>query len=361
MRYIRDSYSYSHSDVYRTQIATLIFVDKQAEAESLCWRNIAASCMNVIVTGGAGFVASHVVDALLARGDAVFAIDNLLTGSTANLKRALEQTKFSFLVADVATDVAVIDEWLREQAGSYDAILHMASPASPIDYKKFPVETLRVNGYGTEACCRLASLFHARLLYTSTSEVYGDPLEHPQRESYWGNVNPIGERSCYDEGKRFGEAMVMAYTRTAGLDARIVRIFNTYGPRMRVGDGRVVPNFIAQALAGRPLTIYGDGTQTRSFCYVDDMVRGILLAATNDSARGRIINLGNPREMTIKEFASAVAKASGVAYTTEESASTPDDPSRRCPDISLARNLLGWTPEIELDEGLRRTIASFKQ
>jgi nucleoside-diphosphate-sugar epimerase len=316
--------------------------------------------MNVIVTGGAGFVASHVVDALLARGDAVFAIDNLLTGSTSNLKRALEHAKFSFLVADVSNNVALIDEWLREQGGSYDAILHMASPASPIDYKNFPVETLKVNSYATELCCRLASQFSARLLYTSTSEVYGDPLEHPQRESYWGNVNPIGMRSCYDEGKRFGEAMVMAYTRTADVDARIVRIFNTYGPRMRIGDGRVVPNFIAQALAGEPLTIYGDGRQTRSFCFVDDMARGILLAATNESARGRVINLGNPHEVTIAEFASAVAKAAGVAYTTEECESTPDDPSRRCPDITLARNLLGWNPEIGLEEGLRRTIAAFK-
>jgi nucleoside-diphosphate-sugar epimerase len=317
--------------------------------------------MNVIVTGAAGFVASHVVDALLAQGDTVFAIDNLLTGSTANLKPALESGGFSLLVADVADDGSVIEEWLREQGGSYDLILHMASPASPIDYKKFPAETLKVNSYGTDLCCRLAARYRACLLYTSTSEVYGDPLEHPQREGYWGNVNPIGVRSCYDEGKRFGEALIMAHTRTEGINARIVRIFNTYGPRMRIGDGRVVPNFIAQALAGHPLTIYGDGKQTRSFCFVDDMVRGILLAATNDEARGRVINLGNPHELTIEAFAAAVAKAAGVAYTIKKCASTPDDPARRCPDITLARSMLGWNPEVELEEGLRRTIASFKQ
>jgi nucleoside-diphosphate-sugar epimerase len=185
-------------------------------------------------------------------------------------------------------------------------------------------------------------------------------LEHPQRETYWGNVNPIGSRSCYDEGKRFGEAMVMAHIRSAGIDARIVRIFNTYGPRMRIGDGRVVPNFISQALANRPLTIYGDGTQTRSFCYVDDLVRGILLAACSDGARGRVINLGNPSEITIAAFAQAVAASAGVSYTIEACEPTEDDPARRCPDISLAQSLLGWNPEIDLAEGLRRTIASFK-
>ncbi len=317
--------------------------------------------MNVIVTGAAGFVASHVVDAMLSRGDRVIGVDNLLTGSRQNLHDALQDDSFAFLVADVAHDARAIEEWLRGQAGSYDAILHMASPASPQDYKKFPVETLAVNGYGTDLCCRLAALFEARLLYTSTSEVYGDPLEHPQSEVYWGNVNPIGFRSCYDEGKRFGEAMVMAHVRAHGINARIVRIFNTYGPRMRIGDGRVVPNFIAQALAGRPLTIYGDGNQTRSFCFVEDMVRGILLAASNDEACGRVINLGNPREITIGEFAATVAEAAGVAYTMEACEPTPDDPMRRCPDISLAAKLLAWRPEVDLEDGLRRTIASFKE
>jgi nucleoside-diphosphate-sugar epimerase len=317
--------------------------------------------MNAIVTGAAGFVASHVVDAMLSRGDRVLAVDNLLTGSQQNLRNALRHDNFAFLIADVARDADVIEEWLRGHACEYDAILHMASPASPQDYKQFPIETLAVNGYGTDLCCRLAALFDARLLYTSTSEVYGDPLEHPQREAYWGNVNPIGLRSCYDEGKRFGEAMVMAHVRARGINARIVRIFNTYGPRMRIGDGRVVPNFIAQALAGRPLTIYGDGKQTRSFCFVDDLVRGILLAVSNDEACGRVINLGNPREITIGQFAAAVAEAAGVAYTLELCEPTPDDPMRRCPDISLAQAFLGWRPEIDLEEGLRRTIASFKE
>ncbi len=316
--------------------------------------------MNVIVTGAAGFVASHVVDALLARGDAVHAIDNYVTGPPSNLDDASRHRKFSLLEADVARDSEKILGWLQEQGARYDLILHMASPASPVDYKRLPVETLAVNGYGTDFCCRLAAQFRARLLYTSTSEVYGDPLEHPQRETYWGNVNPNGSRSCYDEGKRFGEAMIMAHVRSAAIDARIVKIFNTYGPRMRIGDGRVVPNFISQALANRPLTIYGDGKQTRSFCYVDDMVRGILLAATSDAARGRVINLGNPSEITIATFAAAVAESAGVSYTIEACEPTEDDPTRRCPDISLAQNLLGWSPEVELAEGLRRTIASFK-
>jgi len=316
--------------------------------------------MNVIVTGAAGFVASHVVDALLARGDRVYAIDSFVTGAPSNLEAASKHGAFSLLTADIATDTEKIHGWLHEQNARFDVILHMASPASPRDYKRLPVETLAVNGYGTDFCCRLAARFNARLLYTSTSEVYGDPLEHPQRETYWGNVNPIGSRSCYDEGKRFGEAMIVAHMRAAGIDARIVRIFNTYGPRMRIGDGRVVPNFVSQALLNQPLTIYGDGSQTRSFCYVDDMVRGILLAAAGDAARGRVINLGNPSEITIAAFAAAVAKAAGVAYTIEACEPTEDDPTRRCPDISLARSLLGWNPEIDLEEGLRRTIASFK-
>ncbi len=316
--------------------------------------------MNAIVTGAAGFVASHVVDALLGRGDRVYAIDSFITGTSSNLEEASRHGGFSLLTADVAKDMEKILGWLHEQGTGFDMILHMASPASPRDYKRLPVETLAVNGYGTDFCCRVAALFSARLLYTSTSEVYGDPLEHPQRETYWGNVNPIGSRSCYDEGKRFGEAMIMAHIRDAGIDARIVRIFNTYGPRMRIGDGRVVPNFISQALANQPLTIYGDGSQTRSFCYVDDMVRGILLAASSDAARGRVMNLGNPSEITIAAFANAVAEAAGVSYAIEACEPTEDDPARRCPDISLAQGLLGWNPKIDLEEGLRRTVAAFR-
>jgi nucleoside-diphosphate-sugar epimerase len=317
--------------------------------------------MNAIVTGAAGFVPSHVVDALLLRGERVFGIDNLLTGSIENLGKPLRSERFSLLVADLVTDAEAIREWLRSHGEKYDAIYHMASPASPEDYKTFPLETLAVNSYGTKFCCDLAIAFGARLLYTSTSEVYGDPMQHPQREEYWGNVNPVGVRSCYDEGKRFGEATVMAYVRAHRIDARIVRIFNTYGPRMRVADGRVVPNFIAQALAGRPLTVYGDGTQTRSFCFVDDLVRGILLAAAKDEARGRVINLGNPRELTIAEFAASVAEAAGVDFTIEHGAPSEDDPAKRCPDISLARSLLGWQPHVDLSEGLRRTISAFKE
>jgi nucleoside-diphosphate-sugar epimerase len=317
--------------------------------------------MNSIVTGAAGFVPSHVVDALLARGDRVFAIDNFLTGSMANLDSAKQSNRFSLLEADVTKDQRAVADWLHAQADAYDLVLHMASPASPRDYQQLPIETLAVNSLGTELCCKLAVQFDARLLYASTSEVYGDPLEHPQTEEYWGNVNPVGVRSCYDEGKRFGEALVMAYIRAQGINARIVRIFNTYGPRMRVGDGRVVPNFISQALAGRPLTIYGDGAQTRSFCYVDDLARGIVLAASGDEARGRVVNLGNPHEITIEAFAAAVARVAGIEHTLEFREPARDDPARRCPDISLARTLLGWHPEIDLDEGLRRTIASIKQ
>jgi len=308
--------------------------------------------MNFIVTGAAGFVASHVVDALLARGDRVYAIDNFVTGSPANLEAASTHSDFSLRTADISTDAEKILDWLRERAGGYDAILHMASPASPVDYKRLPIETLAVNAYGTDFCCRLAALFGARLLYTSTSEVYGDPLEHPQRETYWGNVNPIGSRSCYDEGKRFGEAMIMAHVRVAGIDARIVRIFNTYGPRMRIGDGRVVPNFIAQALSKQPLTIYGDGKQTRSFCYIDDCLEGLHRLMRSDFREP--LNLGQDRMVTINQLADMVAEIAGFRIVKKHIAG-PMGVRGRNSDNTLLRQTLGWEPEISLEEGLAKT------
>ncbi|MBV9438618.1 MAG: GDP-mannose 4,6-dehydratase, partial [Candidatus Eremiobacteraeota bacterium] len=241
-----------------------------------------------------------------------------------------------------------------------DLILHFASPASPVDYGARPLETLAVNSKGTEACLVAAERFGARFVFASTSESYGDPQVHPQPETYWGNVNPVGPRSCYDEAKRFGEALSMAWERRRSVDARIVRIFNTYGPRMRLDDGRVVPTFVAQALAGEPLTIHGDGSQTRSFCYIDDLVEGIVRVAASERTRGEIVNLGNPVERTIREFAQAVARCAGVPLRTTEQPLPLDDPSRRRPDITRARSWLAWEPAIELDDGLRRTIASFR-
>ena len=240
--------------------------------------------------------------------------------------------------------------------GAVDLVLHFASPASPVDYARLALETLAVNSTGTSHACDLAERTGARLVFASTSEVYGDPLVHPQPESYWGNVNPIGPRACYDEGKRFGEALITTRMRLGQLDARIVRIFNTYGPRMAPNDGRAVPNFIAQALAGRPLTVYGDGSQTRSFSYVDDLVDGVVRLAAADAARGAIVNIGNPEETTIAAFAALVASAAGVALNIERRPLPADDPTRRKPDISLARTLLGWEPRIALRDGIARTL-----
>jgi len=300
----------------------------------------------VVITGGAGFLGSHLCDALIARGDSVVAIDNLLTGSVANIAHLIGHERFLFVKHDVTCYIHV--------NGPVDAILHFASPASPIDYLELPIQTMKVGSLGTLFALGLARAKGSRFLLASTSEVYGDPLEHPQPETYWGNVNPIGPRGVYDEAKRFGEALTMAYRRHHGLDTRIVRIFNTFGPRMRIQDGRVVPAFLSQALRGEPLTIFGDGTQTRSFCYVDDLVRGILLLL--DSDEHEPTNIGNPEEMTMNEFARVVLSLTGSRSELIHKPLPTDDPRVRQPDISKARRVLGWEPRISLEEGLRSTL-----
>ncbi len=307
--------------------------------------------LNAIVTGGAGFIGSHLCAALLDRGLFVTCIDNLVSGSSRNIEHLLEHPSFRFLQHDV-TEPLAIDQ--------VDRIYHLASPASVVDYLNHPVETLRANSVGTLAMLELARQMDARLLYTSTSEAYGDPHVHPQVETYWGNVNPVGIRACYDESKRFGEAATMAYRRSYGIDARVVRIFNTYGPHSRVDDGRIVPNFIAQALRGERITVYGDGLQTRSFCYVSDMVRGLMAAMDSVGTAGEVINLGNPEEHTVLEFAQIIAQQVGSSAGIVHRPLPTDDPSRRQPDITKARTLLSWEPEVGLREGLDRTIAWFR-
>ncbi|HEY2386618.1 MAG TPA: UDP-glucuronic acid decarboxylase family protein [Candidatus Binatia bacterium] len=305
----------------------------------------------ILVTGGAGFIGSHLCERLLAEGNDVICIDNFLTGSPDNIAPLLENPRFLFIQQDVTNFMYV--------KGPLDAILHFASPASPIDYLELPIPTLKVGSLGTHKALGLAKEKGARFLLASTSETYGDPLVHPQTEDYWGNVNPIGPRGVYDEAKRFAEAITMAYHRAHGLDTRIVRIFNTYGPRMRRRDGRVVPNFIAQALTGEDLTVYGDGSQTRSFCYVSDLVEGILRLLRSDYALP--VNIGNPREMTVLEFAKLIIELteskSGIAYKELPI----DDPKVRQPDITRARKLLGgWEPVVAVEEGLKRTIDFFR-
>jgi nucleoside-diphosphate-sugar epimerase len=305
--------------------------------------------VRVVVTGGAGFVGSHLVDRYLRDGHEVVAVDNLCTGSLENLDAARIDERFSLVSADVGSSIPV--------EGKVDLVLRFASPASPDDYTRLACETLAVNSRGTEHACELAGRHGARLVFASTSEVYGDPLVHPQAESYWGNVNPVGPRSCYEEAKRFAEAAIATRMRLSGLDARIARIFNTYGPRMQAGDGRVVPTFLARALAGEPLPIYGDGTQTRSFMYVDDLVEGIVRLAAQDGARGAVVNLGNPEEITILRLAQTVAELTATPLRFVNLALPPDDPGRRRPDIARARALLQWEPRVPLREGLTRTIA----
>jgi dTDP-glucose 4,6-dehydratase len=300
-----------------------------------------------VVTGGAGFLGSHLCDALLARGHRVICIDNLETGSLQNVEHHRDES-FLFIHHDVTTHIA-IDEKI-------DFVYHLASPASPIDYLRLPLQTLKVGSYGTHNALGLAKFARARFLLASTSEVYGDPQVHPQPETYWGHVNPIGPRGVYDEAKRYAEAMTMAYHRQQGVDTAIVRIFNTYGPRMRPHDGRAIPNFLEQALDEKPLTVYGDGSQTRSFCYVDDLVRGLILLA--ESGEHLPVNIGNPGEFTILELAEAIVKATGSKSQIVFEALPVDDPQVRQPDITRARQLLNWEPEITLDEGLRRTIES---
>ncbi len=302
------------------------------------------------MAGAAGFLGSHLCDALLDRGDEVVALDNLSTGSLANLAAAEGRAGFSFKECDVADSVPV--------DGEVDLVMNLASPASPPAYLERPLETLAVGSEGTRRLLELAGEHDARFVQASTSEVYGDPAVHPQPESYWGNVNPIGPRSVYDESKRFGEALVMAHQRARGANVGIARIFNTYGPRLSPGDGRVVSNFVVQALRGEPLTVYGDGAQTRSFCYVSDLVAG-LLALAGVTATGPI-NLGNPTELTMGELANRVLAATGSSSPIVHRDLPADDPTRRRPDISLASSLLGWAPVVGFDEGLAATIEHFR-
>ncbi len=311
--------------------------------------------MNVFVTGAAGFLGSHLVDRLLADGDRVVGIDNLVTGSRANLAHLAADAPFTFVEADVALPWTWAQRYERP-----DLIMHFASPASPVDYGREPLETMAVNALGVMHGVDLAHTTGARMFFASTSETYGDPLEHPQRESYWGNVNPVGVRACYDEAKRYGEAYLTSAVRKLGIDGRIVRIFNTYGPRMQPGDGRVVPNFCLSALRGEPLTVYGDGKQTRSFCYVSDLIDGIVRLAKGEGLRGKLVNVGNPGEFTILELAQIIAELVGVPLNVVERDLPPDDPTRRKPDITLARTLLGWEPKVALREGLVSTLEYFR-
>ncbi len=305
--------------------------------------------MRVVVTGAAGFLGSHVCEVLLNRGDEVVGLDNLSTGNLANLGHLIAQDGFSFACVDVCDDLDV--------GGEVDAVMHLASPASPKDYLDLPIETLKVGSLGTLRTLGLAKTKGARYFLASTSEVYGDPQVHPQPESYWGHVNPIGPRSVYDEAKRFAEAMTFAYHREHGVDVRVSRTFNTYGPRMRPGDGRVVSNFLVQALAGEPLTIYGRGHQTRSFCFVDDQVRG--LVALLDSSHVGPVNIGNPDEFTVLELAHAVLDVTGSRSDIVFQSLPTDDPTQRRPDIALAGEVLEWHAEVALREGLERTAAWF--
>lgn len=310
--------------------------------------------MRVLITGGAGFLGSHLCDRFLSEGHSVIAMDNLITGNTANIEHLAGNSDFLFIKQDVTNYIYI--------EGELDAILHFASPASPIDYLELPIQTLKVGALGTHKALGLAKAKGARFLLASTSETYGDPLVHPQTEDYWGNVNPIGPRGVYDEAKRFAEAMTMAYHRYHGVDTRIVRIFNTYGPRMRLGDGRVVPNFIAQALRGEPLTVYGDGSQTRSFCYVSDLVEGIYRLLHSDETDP--VNIGNPSEMTILQFAEKIVDLvdtpSEIAFIKPEDERTQDDPKMRKPDISKAMRILNWQPQVSLETGLKTTIEHFQ-
>jgi dTDP-glucose 4,6-dehydratase len=307
--------------------------------------------MRTLITGGAGFIGSHLCERFLAEGHEVVCVDNLITGRLENIDHLRAGPRFSFVGHDISHPLEVPD--------TIDHVLHFASPASPVDYLKFPIQTLKVGSLGTHNALGLAKAKKARFLLASTSEVYGDPEVHPQREDYWGNVNPIGVRGCYDEAKRFSEAIVMAYHRTHGIDTKIVRIFNTYGERMRLDDGRVLPNFMGQALRGEPLTVYGDGSQTRSFCYVSDLVDGIWRVLQSDFHEP--VNLGNPDEVTILQFAQEIQRLSGRAVPVEYRPLPQDDPKVRKPDITRARRVLGWEPKVGRAEGLRRTLDYFRR
>ncbi len=309
--------------------------------------------MRILITGAAGFVGSHLVDRFLAEGHRVVAMDNLITGNMDNISQHVGNENFEFIHHDVNNYIHV--------PGEIDGIFHFASPASPIDYLKYPIQTLKVGAMGTHNTLGLARAKNARYLLASTSEVYGDPLEHPQKETYVGNVDPIGPRGVYDEAKRFAEAMVMAYHRTHGVETRIVRIFNTYGPRMRMDDGRVVPNFIKQAILGEPLTVYGDGSQTRCFQFVDDLVEGVTRLYKSDFSDP--VNIGTTHEMTILEFAHAVNEIAGnqAGVVFKEKDRIAGDPQTRQPDTTRAREILGWEPQVALADGLQKTIEYFRQ
>ncbi len=304
-----------------------------------------------LITGGAGFIGSHLCERLLAEGHEVICMDNFITGSPDNIAHLIGHERFHFIHHDVTNFIYV--------EGPLDYVLHFASPASPVDYLKYPIQTLKVGALGTHKALGLAKAKGARFLLASTSEVYGDPLIHPQPETYWGNVNPVGLRGVYDEAKRFAEAMTMAYHRYHGVDVRIVRIFNTYGPRMRLDDGRALPTFMAQALKGEPLTVYGDGSQTRSFQYIDDLVEGIYRLLMSDYVGP--VNIGNPEEISILEFAKEIIELTGSNSEIIFKPLPADDPKIRQPDITLARQVLGWEPKVSRREGLRRTLAYFKQ
>jgi dTDP-glucose 4,6-dehydratase len=307
--------------------------------------------MRAVITGGAGFLGSHLSDRLTGEGWEVVCMDNLVTGREENVAHLMSHSHFQFVRHDVTRHIDV--------AGAVNYVLHLASPASPVDYLKLPIETLKVGSIGTHNALGLARAKQAKFLMASTSECYGDPSVSPQPESYWGNVNSIGPRSVYDEAKRFAEAITMAYHRTHGLDTRIVRIFNTYGPRMRLNDGRALPNFVFQALSGQPITVYGDGRQTRSFCYVSDLIEGIYrLILSNEHEP---VNIGNPQEITIREFAERVRALTAPDLPIVDHPLPADDPKRRCPDITKARRLLNWEPKVTLDEGLRLTIDYFRK
>ena len=305
-----------------------------------------------VVTGAAGFLGSHLTDRLLAERHRVIAIDNLITGNPANIGHLAGNENYRFIRHNVSDFIFLPEERI-------DYVFHFASPASPIDYLELPIPTLKVGALGTHNALGLAKAKEASFILASTSETYGDPLVHPQKEDYWGNVNPIGPRGVYDEAKRFAEAMTMAYHRYHNINTKIVRIFNTYGPRMRLRDGRVVPAFIGQALAGRPLTVFGDGSQTRSFCYVSDLIDGIFKLAMSDFHEP--VNLGNPREMTIKQFADEIIRITGTESTIEFKPLPEDDPKVRQPDISRAKKVLGWEPRVSFEEGITRTIQYFRE
>lgn len=307
---------------------------------------------NVLITGAAGFIGSHLCDRFINEGFYVIGVDNFLTGSSGNIKHLFENEKFKFIEQDVTKSLSISE--------NIDVVLHFACPASPVDYLKYPIDTLKVDSIGTFNTLDLAKENNARYIFASTSEIYGDPDIHPQVEDYWGNVNPIGPRSVYDEPKRFSESLSMAYYREYNLDVRIIRIFNTYGPRMKLNDGRVVPNFISQALKGKDLTIYGDGSQTRSFCYVEDLVEGIFRVFTKDNIGGEVINLGNPDEYKIIDFARIIIEKINSKSDITYKPLPEDDPKRRRPDISKSKKIIGWEPQFTLDEGLEKSIEYFQ-